>query len=260
MIGMGAILVVGVIQKTGTQANEDSAAMSLSVVAMSFVVVGFMLFGQLGSLLHTPRREERWMFSIRRRLLKVPTWAFPLIACGLGIVASTIAGKQIPTSTTTATIGKTNFVLTCDNFKYGTPKYDVTVDFTSVPWSFLGIVAPYDQVDVVAKEWTADSLLPDGAIVPWNQLMVIRAGSLPARRDHFIAGRSRSLNKQATRWDTGVLTALFAAMLLFVCMWRMFHTTPVERRTLRIAAGLCPKCRYVGGHIGKCPECGNVAS
>ena len=41
-----------------------------------------------------------------------------------------------------------------------------------------------------------------------------------------------------------------AGAIMFVRAWR---------RRSRIAAGLCPTCRYPGGHLNTCPECGGTA-
>lgn len=49
----------------------------------------------------------------------------------------------------------------------------------------------------------------------------------------------------------------FVFMLIPTAMW-IARRIRERKRSRRIAAGLCPTCRYAGGHIGTCPECGNV--
>jgi len=57
-------------------------------------------------------------------------------------------------------------------------------------------------------------------------------------------------------------TILFGSISAFVVFGPVgaLRYARAHRRRTRIAAGLCPTCRYPGGHLNTCPECGHTTA
>ncbi|MFO0856579.1 MAG: hypothetical protein U0640_04385 [Phycisphaerales bacterium] len=131
------------------------------------------------------------------------------------------------------------------------------------------MVRPWDGLSVSASDLATSLQIPQGTLI--EDINPYFLGSTPVGSLH-LPPKLHPLGKQLVvgdhlimRWnafwfDAAMLASMAWILAILGSLVRMFLTTPAERRTLRIAAGLCPTCRYNGGHIGKCPECGNVAS
>jgi hypothetical protein len=68
--------------------------------------------------------------------------------------------------------------------------------------------------------------------------------------------------------DPGVVTSLLIGLvaaihltmtvLTVLACWRSFVTHGDDLAAILIEEGLCPQCRYPGGHLNTCPECGGT--
>jgi hypothetical protein len=57
----------------------------------------------------------------------------------------------------------------------------------------------------------------------------------------------------------GAIHLTMACLTILAC-WRTFVATGDDLAPILIAEGVCPNCRYPGGHLNTCPECGHSAA
>lgn len=128
----------------------------------------------------------------------------------------------------------------------------------------LALVCPWDTLSISASDLTTSQPVPNGTVI--EDVSPYFLGKTPTH----LPARMKPIGKQVIvgnhlimRWDALLFDVVMIAAIAWILailgyIVRMFRTTPAERCALRIAAGMCPKCRYLGGHIGLCPECGTT--
>ena len=236
-----------------------------------------------------PGWRERILWNPSRPIRARPAWAAIFVRLALAPVfliiawpirqlvpqphgfgaGNSVAWSGSMTSTVTASNGSTMGVSTVYR-----PPEDVQFGFVR-PYALASLSA---VIATSSGTWTAPDGTPQEEVISRGRNAGVSIGPSPygpallqlpgrAATEFFgvsdnlslTAGTHRTMVWSAVAFDAvlglGWLMPLYAALAAA----RMFLTTREERRALRLAKGLCPRCRYERAGLGEgaaCPECG----
>lgn len=237
-------------------------------------------------------QSERIHPDVRRRFLRIPSWCWPVVGLMLlwplkialenfdryvseqcGEIA--LANQNTPGSTTIVVSGQFDGAVFFSANELDNLSKTLHLTRIRPIRASMGLRTPWNEYSVAEFD-AQNTVTPSGALIPLRNYPVFSLNlqghseksqqcckllrNFSDANGMVRTGTHRQPNWLVVLWDTSLLSIVLLSVLIVCASIRMFLTTPAERRTLRIAAGLCPTCRYNGGHIGKCPECGNVAS
>ncbi len=224
-----------------------------------------------------PRRNESIQVSTRRKWLMVPVSWWPLLGL-LSVIPVFICvslawtrtmnqiGYYVNSSIDTAISSPSVLSLTFDTIeKQSNRPVKVTAVLKCTQTWPLALVCPWDTLSISASDLATSQPVPNGTVI--EDVSPYFLGKtpthLPARMkpigEQVIVGNHLIMRWGAFWFDVAMVAAMAWILAILGSIVRMFRTTPSERRELRIVAGMCPECRYTGGHVGTCPECGNTA-
>jgi hypothetical protein len=121
------------------------------------------------------------------------------------------------------------------------------------------------QEEVIDRAWKAGVVVAD----PSHKWLLVLPGR--AEQEFFGVPEGKNIPVGTYRhlvWSALAFDAVHAVLLVMpvlagLSVVRMVFTTRAERRALRLAKALCPRCRYDRSGLGEgaaCPKCGETAS